>query len=303
MQQKVRNRLVLGLVLFFPAAMFVAAFIFLSEEVPSLPPLPVQNGYQDLVKAGGMVSSNTSDIDKLDQQQLSRLVSQNAAAMALARAGMSNPCAVPMQFSTNYIEVHLDDLAGLKMLGLAFVAEGRLAELQNRTNDAAHSYLDVIHLGDDSSRGGALIDELVGIALDQVGTAHLQKIVPQLDSPSCRQAAAELETLDAQRQTWDDVVLQEQVWSRRTFSGLGYELARILDRRILSAAFQSGERKYVAAEQKQRQLMIELAARAYELDKGKPPASAVDLAPDYLKAVPQDPVTGRNMDLSSIPYQ
>ena len=41
--------------------------------------------------------------------------------------------------------------------------------------------------------------------------------------------------------------------------------------------------------------MVDLAARAYELDKGHPPASAADLVPEYLKAVPQDPVTGTNM--------
>jgi hypothetical protein len=41
--------------------------------------------------------------------------------------------------------------------------------------------------------------------------------------------------------------------------------------------------------------MLDLAARAFELDKGHPPASASDLVPEYLKAVPQDPVTGTNM--------
>jgi hypothetical protein len=41
--------------------------------------------------------------------------------------------------------------------------------------------------------------------------------------------------------------------------------------------------------------MIALAARAYELDKGHRPASATDLVPDYLKAVPQDPATGTNI--------
>ena len=41
--------------------------------------------------------------------------------------------------------------------------------------------------------------------------------------------------------------------------------------------------------------MIALASRAYELDKGHPPATAADLVPEYLKAVPQDPVTGTNL--------
>ena len=41
--------------------------------------------------------------------------------------------------------------------------------------------------------------------------------------------------------------------------------------------------------------MIALAARAYELEKGKPPSSADALVPGYLETVPQDPVTGTNM--------
>ena len=42
-------------------------------------------------------------------------------------------------------------------------------------------------------------------------------------------------------------------------------------------------------------LLIDLAARAYELEKGKPPTGVADLVPDYLKAVPQDPFTGTNL--------
>jgi hypothetical protein len=299
MQAKNRNRLVLAFVLFFPVAVFLGAFIFLSEDLPPLPPLPAQNGYEDLVKAGGMVTNNTLDTDKMDQRQLSQLVSQDATALALARSALSNPCAVPTHFSTNYIADHLNDLINLRNLGIAFANEGRLMEMESHTTDAVHSYLDIIRLGDDASRGGVLVDENIGIALYQLGAAHLQKIVSQLDSPSSSQAAKELETMDAQRQAWDNVIQQEQGWSMRTFPGFRYDLVRIFSRRTMAASFQSGERNYAVAEQKQRQLMIDLAARAYTLDKGKSPTSASDLVPDYLKAVPVDPITGANMDLSS----
>jgi hypothetical protein len=42
-------------------------------------------------------------------------------------------------------------------------------------------------------------------------------------------------------------------------------------------------------------LITDLAARAYELDKGHLPANVADLVPDYLKAIPQDPFTDTNM--------
>ena len=60
-------------------------------------------------------------------------------------------------------------------------------------------------------------------------------------------------------------------------------------------AIASSKRKLDAQELKTRQLILDLAARAYALDKGKPPANTADLVPDQLKTVPQDPDTGTNM--------
>ena len=42
-------------------------------------------------------------------------------------------------------------------------------------------------------------------------------------------------------------------------------------------------------------MMVDFAARAFELQKGKPAASVTNLVPDYLKAVPKNPVTGSNL--------
>jgi hypothetical protein len=41
--------------------------------------------------------------------------------------------------------------------------------------------------------------------------------------------------------------------------------------------------------------MIGFAARAYELEKKQPPKALGDLTPDYLKAIPKDPRTGKDM--------
>ena len=63
----------------------------------------------------------------------------------------------------------------------------------------------------------------------------------------------------------------------------------------MTAMFTKIRQKFDAQAQRTRQLTLDLAARAYELDKGHPPANLTDLVPDYLKAVPQDPITGTNM--------
>jgi hypothetical protein len=41
-----------------------------------------------------------------------------------------------------------------------------------------------------------------------------------------------------------------------------------------------------------RQTAVDLAARLYEVERGRRPNSAADLVPDYLPYVPGDPVSG-----------
>jgi hypothetical protein len=150
-------------------------------------------------------------------------------------------------------------------------------------------------LGNEAGRGGVLIDEMVGLAIGSIGTGHLQKMVDQLDTKSCRETAATLETLDVQSQSWADILQQENAWSRRTFNSLGYRIYRPLLAKMAGKAYNKAEQKFKEQQTKTHQLTIDLAARAYELDKGHRPASPADLVPDYLKAIPQDPLTGTNL--------
>jgi hypothetical protein len=59
---------------------------------------------------------------------------------------------------------------------------------------------------------------------------------------------------------------------------------------------QRAQRSFEAEQLKARRLMIDFASRAYELDKGHRPASAAELVPEYLKAVPKSPSTGKNLN-------
>ena len=305
MTKKHRNWLIALSILAIPFVLFLGCLVFMGEPVPPPAPLPSPNGYDDLVKAGEMLSDLGGDYDKMNQEELKKAVSSNAAAVSLSRSGLSNQCRVPIQYSESYISNHLDDLACLNRLARAFVAEGRLAGMQNRPVDAAKSYLDTIHLGNQMMHGGLLIDEMLGVADVSLGERQLQSVVTNLDALACRRAAASLETLDSQRQTWNELMQQENAWSHGTFGtfpGWRYDIIewkgninRWRERKIIKSIITTTEENFNNQAQKTRRLMLDLAARAYELDKGHPPASAADLVPDYLKAVPQDPVTGTNM--------
>jgi len=295
MTTKTRNRLSVLCILAFP---FFVLFGFLVSQVvgrlPPIKPLPNPNGYDDFVKAGQVVASNTFDFDKMNERKLQTLVNDNSNALQLVRSGLQTQCRVALDYSPDSSTL-LDQLAGMKRLAQAFVAEGKLAEMENRPSAAAKSYLDAVHFGNESVRGGVLINELVGVAIEAIATSHLTNLVEQLDAKSCRETAAILKALDSQRQTRNEFMQQENDWSRRTFTGIRFEIVRLMTRKSLLPAQAAAERKLKQLQMRTRQLVINFAARAYELDKGHPPANLADLVPDYLKAVPQDPFTGINM--------
>jgi hypothetical protein len=299
MAPKTRNWLLALFILALPFVLFLGFLAFMEEPLPPVAPLPNPNGYDDLIKAGEMVSTNSWNYDSANLEQLRETTAANAEALALARAGLSNECRVPVQFSRSYLTHHISDLAGLRKLMQAFVTEGELAGKENRHNDAAKSYLDAIHLGTEAGRGGTVIDEMVGIAVESVGLEQLQKTADNLDAKSCRNTIQTLETLAAHKQSWADVLQQEKNWSQRSYSGLQGQTLRLYYKlvfyRTREQNYQRAIDKIKSTQNKEGQLLIAFAARAYQLERGIPPANIADLVPDYLNAVPQDPFTGTNL--------
>jgi hypothetical protein len=295
MTVRTRNRLITFSILAGPFIFLLCLLLFWDvEPLPPVPPPPNPNGYEDLVKAGQMIAGNVGDFDSMSEAELHVMAQTNSAAIQLARIGLQEKCRVTLDYSATS-SAHLDQLNAIKHLAQAFAAQGRLAEMEKRPADAVQFDLDMIRLANDSANGGVIIDQLVGNAIESMGVEELQKLVGQLDAKSCHVTAATLETLDSQRQTWNQVMQQERDWSRRTFPGIRNELARLMTRNSLNQADQRVEQKLGEKQNKTRQLMVDFAARAYQLDKGHPPANLADLVPDYLKAIQQDPLTGTNM--------
>ena len=246
-------------------------------------------------RAGQMVSSNSWNFEQMNGEQLRETASANAVALSLARTGLSQECRVPLQFSMAYVTNRVHDLIALRMLAQAFAAEGRLAEMEGRTNDAVESDLETVHLGIEAGRGGTMLDGLIGVAIESFGLKPLQNISSRLDARTCRETVTALETLEAQSQSWADLVQQDNAWSRRTYPGIKYQLGKLVMFSTVRQVRQKAGQKFEEQEKNTRQLTIDLATRAYELEKGHRPASPADLVPDYLKAIPQDPFTGTNL--------
>lgn len=274
----------------------VAALIFALSQPPPAPPLlPKPNGYDGLVRASWMLEDKTSDYAGMNERDLRTLVETNAEALKLARTGLSRPCQVPLDYSAASPNYLFTNLAGLKRLAQGLAAEGRLMELEGRPNDAADSYLTAIRLGVATSKGGLLIDSLVGIAIEAIGTSYLEKLALTLNAKQCRQAAAVLESCEAGREPTPAVLAREREWSRRAFRGVKWQIVRLAMFKSTRQSEQRAVAKMNTLRTREQVLLVQLAFRTYELEKGERPKSLGDLVPAYLKAIPQNPVTGTNM--------
>jgi len=294
MTRQTRNWLIALLVIYCTPIFVVGgivAFLVL-RPLPPLVSLPNPNAYDDLVKAGQMVSTNTANYAKMGVTPLRALVATNAEALSVARDALDSPCRAPVRYSqggqgNNYVK--------LRRLAQAFAAEGRLAGFDNRTGKAAGCDMDLIRLGADTARGGILIDAMIGSSIESIGSTDLARLVNQLDARTCRDAASTLERIDTEKPSWDGVMKQEDDWIRRTF-GMRAVLVEIVFHQQMKRNGVRAQKGYLAEQLKLRRLELDLASRAYNLDKGHNPASAADLVPEYLKAIPKSPSTGKNLN-------
>ena len=276
------------------AVVMVLAAVIWTLNQPERPrvSLPNPNGYDELVKAGKFVTDNGSNYVTLELEGLRALVNTNAKALKMARTGLTYESRVPLDYSTDF--VRLPDLSDLKRLARAFTAEARLAEVENRPGDAAQSCLDAIRVGYATSQGGLIIDSLVGVAIQAIGMVPLERVIPSLDAKQCRELASSLETAESHAPSAAAILEQEHTWSRQTY-GLKGQLVRLVMYRSLQQTEQKFLSKFKQQQLRTRKLIIQLAARAYEQEKNDRPRNLADLVPEYLKAIPQDPLTGTNM--------
>jgi hypothetical protein len=286
-----RLLLALGVAVCTLLAIGVAGF-FCFWGAPPPPMLPVPKWNDDTPKTGAEVTRKAAPPD-LDQAGLRALVATNAEALRILRVGLTHRCAVPADAVIANFGSLTRDLIGLRRLAVVLSAEGRLAEMENRPADAARSYLDAIRLGTEMSRGGLMMNRLVGIACEGIGGIALMKLVPNLTCEQMRPLAAELETIDNATVDWSDIIENENRWLRAQVGGLrdAIQLAPGLWR--FRADRRACQERHVLAAGHLRLLMTEMALRCYRADQGNAPAALEQLVPKYVRRVPPDPLNGR----------
>jgi hypothetical protein len=279
------------------AIMLIMLALPVPLPVPSTP-LPNPNGYDLFIQAGASLQPDGRDYEKLDRDALAAVVERNATALQLMRTGLVLQCQVSPKYMAPVPTGRKGSGADLGIsafrdLAEALVAEGRFAELDNRPADAAKSYLDAVRLGIASTQGGVLLHAMVGMTVESIGTRNLQRIVNQLDANSCRTISKALEELDSRRGTLKSFSEREHVIARQ--SPLSSRLAMMAGLGGTDVMLSTSEAQFNDRVATTRQLMVDLAARAYELETGRKAKNFANLVPGYLQAIPQNPITGTNM--------
>jgi hypothetical protein len=220
---------------------------------------------------------------------LQGLISTNAETLRLVRLGLSRNCSVHTDSIMTNISGVLVELAATKRLAQFLVQEGRLAEMEGRFADAAQSYIDTIHFGNEISRGGFMINRLVGIACATMGDTSLTKLLPKLKPEEARRVLAQLEKIDSAEVTWEEVCGNENRLVRYELSKGLNPITFLFTRWHSWQARQRAEARNKKSEAHLRLLIAELALRCYQSEQARPPTSLDQLVPAYLQRVPSDP--------------
>jgi hypothetical protein len=284
------------LVLALLAALAVAVLLIITlGPAPAPVPLPNPNGYDDFLKAGAAASVDVGDYPTLDHEAPRHLVSTNTESLRLLRLGLTRQCLMPTETAMTNMAGMMNDLAGMKRLAQLLAAEGRLHELDDQPVAAAYTYLDAIHFGNEISRGGVLINRLVGVAVEAIGRFPLAKLVPRLTPTEARKVIAELEKIDSAHLTWDEIRRNEGRYARHEMLARPNPIVWGILWWQLQAPIQRATEKHNRIIAQERLLATELALRCYQSDKARAPARLDELVPDYLSRVPQDPFSGKAM--------
>lgn len=263
------------------------------------PTLPNPNGYDLFLKAAACFSASwtNASLRTMPVENLRALVATNAPLLDLVREGLTLGSHTHVDFDASFIGRMNASLGPLKRLGVTLNAEGLLAELEARPAAALRSHLDSLRFGQESSRGGLIIERLVGIANEQIGLTHLRPLIPLFDAADCKSCVEELVALDRRHDPPAVNLASEDAWIQGAFP-LGQRLATRFHPTLVKGQREvrtSFIEKVNRLQTERRRAIIEAAARLFELEKGRRPTGYADLVPAYLKAVPLDPATGKEI--------
>jgi hypothetical protein len=262
------------------------------------PPLPQPNGYDMLTQAASKILRSQTSVKDMTTSEVAALVAKNRSALDELRRALALPSAVPVQMNQAWMQTHFMNLKNLKAAATAMDSEAFFLRQQGNLTGALDESLDMMRFGKAIARQGLLIDFLVGGACEMMASSRMTNLLTTLNAADCHRAALALEQQDARRESLEDITRRDREWTRKTYG----PSALILDV-LAQLSFEPDKRlsantakKYRTIVLRSRLLMLNLAGRAFELERGRKPTRASELVPDYLHAIPVDPESGSALE-------
>jgi len=140
--------------------------------------------------------------------EVESLVQKNANALGVVRAGLLHQYRHPPVRSFDHKS---EELSGMMNLAHLFVLEAQMKKARSNWTAASQSYLDVIHLGEDLSRGSPIIGRLVSLAVSAMGIMRLAEIIDQLSADDAKNASRVVQQTMGRRVPMTET-LQEEKW-------------------------------------------------------------------------------------------
>lgn len=205
------------------ACLVVLGLLVVTFIVNNIPPkvtvsrhkMPKNNAWDDFVKAGEMVKkinhpgplSSTRSASSWTIPEYESFVRDNAPALDIFRRGLKKPYMHPCCRSSK--EMPYSRYVGLRELARILAGEAYYYDSIGMPDKAMNSLLDGVELGITFPRGGVIITEYVGVALQAISMDSMHALISKLDADELDYARARMEHIVAKRWPLSEVVLEE----------------------------------------------------------------------------------------------
>jgi len=259
----------------------------------TFPALPSPNGYDDFVAAGNLLDSQTSDAHAMEIGPLRALIGTNSESLRLLQLGLSRTCSVHTAEMLTNSAAMSPDLLATKRVAHLLAGTGRLAELEGRTNDAVAAYLTGMRFGNEISRGGFVMQRLVGVACEALARNRLTLVAAKLSPTDMRGIIRALEKLEIESVPWGEIDDNERRFMWSAVQQFNNPIMLVNSWWTLRPLLKQARVKHLNEITRRRLLIIELALRCHGAAHGSPPKELGDLVPEFLARVPLDTFTER----------
>lgn len=192
-------------------------------------------------------------------------------------------------------EEEAKDLRNIERL---FRDRSKAAQDRGEVAKAADLALLNVLWGNQLGHQGHAMHTVLGAVAENVGIANMAAVRDGLTARQARQIASDLARVDVGRESLAELVARDNAWEDSNLRWK-HRLERILLRQIWGLdATRSGvsehlDRTLLRRDALVRLMMTDLALRAFQGYRGRPPETLDQLVPKYLPAVPLDPYDGQ----------